>query len=283
MKTIKIVMFLLIGTGIFVSSCKKDNEIIKAETASIQMPPFAVENNALYFESVEDYDELLEAWENLSFETIMEIQQDLGFKSMYAEYLEQGKIDDLPMDDDFLALILSPDAKITIENFTFTLDFEKEKVIAEGVESKSYEEFGFNDDITSVLFNGYENTKSCSQCRYVDDEYTQWTSEGDVFMEVEYNRYGIYYSLVYNWNGEGITNYANVTISMTNIYGNYSKCNSSTISKIKDPGMQSNLNKYKIKVYSGRKRLDQIHAYGTFKITDSGIIRYNKVMSISCH
>ncbi|MBN2663524.1 MAG: hypothetical protein JXR68_07720 [Bacteroidales bacterium] len=271
--------------GVAFVGCKKDEALIKTEKLSsdIQMPPLAVEDNTLYFETVEDYDALLNAWSNLSIEKVLEMQKDLGFKSMYSVYKEKGELEKLPMEDNFLALILNSDSKIIIENYLFRLDFKNKKVFSENLYSKTTEEFGFDDDIVNYLYNDKPDAKGCSQCTYVDDEYTQWTNEGDIFMEIEYNRYGIYYSLIYGWDGEGIQHFSNVTIDIYNISGDYSKCWTDELFDIKNNGIQSNFNSYTIKIYRGSTRLDQIHAYGTFKITDQGIVRYNKVMSISCH
>jgi len=194
---------IFIAATVF-TACEKETEIIEqkqseqAENIQINMPVFAVEDNILYFDKLEDYDALLNAWANISFDKLLEIQNKLGFESMYEVYKKENNLDALPPEDPFLALILSPEGEIIIENYKFTFNFDKQKVTAENIQSKTIETFGFDDDVTDYLFNGGTITKSACDYRksnvWVENKYEGW---------IKYYNAVIYKSLYTQFNTSG--------------------------------------------------------------------------------
>ncbi len=209
MKKSKLLLALVLGIFVVFSSCKKKdlsngtnssvNGIITGNVADT----IHTENNMLTFNSFKEYEQMLENWSNVDFEKINNAELKVGFKSMYETYKEKNNLNNLPCDDIFLALILSPNAQIKIGTYVFTLNFEYEYVKAENSVNKDLETFSFDDDVLPILYEGAVREKSqyCTGKR--ENKYIQ-THEA----WIRYYRTGIYYSLYAQVNGsESYKNY----------------------------------------------------------------------------
>lgn len=273
-------LFALFSITVIFVGCQKNDEL------TVQKAPylFSVNAGVLEFNSIEDYDKTISDWSELSTASIMQIHSNIGFSSLYEEYLLQKKETSLPVKDELFTLLLNVNSEIIIASKKIKVDFKKKKIYTID-DSKNSNEYSFNDDVLADLNEECDKGlfNRCSQCGYIDNEKTQWTNEGDVFMEIEYNRYGIYYSFVYLWDGEGTQHFSNVTTSITNISGYISECGSSSNLYYSNSGMSSNYNSWKLRIYAGSKRLDRIHASGHFKVVDSGTTRFNQTLRVDCH
>ena len=173
----------------------------KNENPAVDLNPqtkdklYVVENSMLVFETPDDYDLLLEKWSNVDFEIILTEQQEAGFSSMYAVYAEKNDLDNLPADDIFFPLILSPEAKIKIGDYVFSFDFKTETLKAHKNGEKNAESFSFDHEVLPYLFDGEPLVKGdyCDGKRRATDVSGQegWT---------RYYRAGIYYSLYAQFN-----------------------------------------------------------------------------------
>jgi hypothetical protein len=289
---LSILGIIVIVSVLIIVGCKKETNIDLAqqnEQASTNEIKAEVMQGVLAFSSVEDYDAAINKVAKLLKDKDLKAWKSrYVFESLYDVY---DKFEKCPVNSEVLALILNKDFKVIIDHFEYTIDTKKEIVILNDLTNSKYSNeqiFSFEENVIEHVHHGDELTKGCSQCTYVDAEYTQWTNEGDIFMETEYNRYGIYYDLVYHWNGEGISSFSNVDIQISDVHGEYSKCRSSKLTEYSDPGIYTNYNSGRIRVYQSMKRLDQIHAYGKYTVYDidsngNRVIRCNRYLNIMCH
>lgn len=206
----KIVLFAMIiaGLGIFYACEKSDDFIdptVDQETtnnplfAGLDTIAFSVENNIMVFETEEDYQKCLDFLGTLDVKDYPLFEKEVGFSSLQA--LSNSVMQTCPIEDEKFATLLNPQMQIIIEHYLFTLNHDEEKVEAlfigndydlKSVDINSMKEFNYDDNVFAILKG--ENLKSVAG--YCGQENSIHVLDGGIETSVDYNKYGIYNSLV---------------------------------------------------------------------------------------
>lgn len=202
---------LVAGLSIFYA-CEKNDELIDQSAdiksaKSITNPMFAgldtiafsVENNRLVFESEEEYQKCMDFLITINVEDYNLFGKEIGFNSLLSTSIATSK--DCPIEDEIFATLLNPEMQIIIDHYLFTLNHEKEKVdalfIGEDYDLKNVkstvQEFNYDDDVFASL--NREKLKSIAT-DYCGQENSLHSLPNGIETYVDYNKYGIYNSLV---------------------------------------------------------------------------------------
>ncbi|QIA06653.1 hypothetical protein [Draconibacterium halophilum] len=126
-------------------------------------------------------------------------EKEVGFSSLLA--LSNSVMQTCPIEDEKFATLLNPQMQIIIEHYLFTLNHDEEKVEAlfidddyelKSVDANSMKEFSYDDNVFAILKG--ENLKSVAG--YCGQENSVHEPGDGIVTSVDYNKYGIYNSLV---------------------------------------------------------------------------------------
>ncbi len=210
-----VVLLLTIFNG-----CQKDDPIISQMTDGDQPQEvvtnpmfvglndiaFSVENNRLVFETEEDYQKCIDILTNLDYEDYTNFENEIGFISYKTNCLYNKK--ECLINDEVFATLINPEMQIIVEHYLFTIDINSKSVntyfIDENCNLKSSDlnrydmlNFSFDDDIFAILKSEEELKSISGYCGQEKAEHMYSPGgEGLIYLKVDYNKYGIYNSLV---------------------------------------------------------------------------------------
>lgn len=208
----KIILILIICTLI---SCKKDEfinhqdesmfrieEVKDSQFPSMNEISFTIDNNILNFETLEDYQLMLDYMCKIQEYDYEKFEEHLAFHSYRKEYQVKGK--ELPSIDVETFVLLNPEGSIIIEGHKFILNFYTEEIeVSEITEMglKSLQrEFDWNESVLDILFNDGQdsNLKSAAGITHCngDQAYDEWeVGSSDVTIRLWYNNFPLAYKL----------------------------------------------------------------------------------------
>ncbi|WP_321369404.1 hypothetical protein [uncultured Draconibacterium sp.] len=167
--------------------------------AGLDTIAFSVENNIMVFETEEDYQKCLDFLGTLEVKDYQLFEKEVGFSSLPA--LSNSVMQTCPIEDEKFATLLNPQMQIIIEHYLFTLNHDKEKVEAlfigndydlKSIDINSMKEFSY-DDVFAILKG--DNLKSVTTDFCGQENSVHEPGDG-IVTKVDYNKYGIYNSLV---------------------------------------------------------------------------------------
>ncbi|MBN1950777.1 MAG: hypothetical protein JW801_06210 [Bacteroidales bacterium] len=148
----------------------------------------------LSFNTVDDYEKAITFLSEGDISACQKLEEQLDFISMRIAYLHK---DEIPVDDDMLATLLNPDARIKIAGQVYEIDTKNEKVHLIQQETSTQKEaviasYGFEDEVLYMSTSNEKATETdyCDAFNEGDESQTQW---GTVTYKVRYIRYGIYF------------------------------------------------------------------------------------------
>ena len=196
----KITGIILFALVLYLVGCRKDDLEISenamdmdTKTAVIE-GPVRVQDNMLYFVSVEDYGNTIDYLAQLGDENFADWEDQLSFNSMRKMMTEEER-EKIGIEDDLFATLLNPDGMIHIGEYIFQVDVPHEHVFM--VRDTEYE--GSKLSSISVF-----NTKADVRVFSIDDDILG-ILEGDIEDEFEKSSFcetekkGYYY--IYFWDG----------------------------------------------------------------------------------
>ncbi|WP_372651821.1 hypothetical protein [Draconibacterium sp.] len=206
----KLVLFAMVVAVLSIfNACEKSDDFIipsgtKEKTnsplfAGLDTIAFSVENNIMVFETEEDYQKCLDFLGTIEVKDYQLFEKEVGFSSLLA--LSNSVMQTCPIEDEKFATLLNPKMQIIIEHYLFTLNHDEEKVEAlfidddyelKSVDTNSMKEFSYDDNVFAILKG--ENLKSVAG--YCGQENSVHEPGDGIVTSVDYNKYGIYNSLV---------------------------------------------------------------------------------------
>ncbi|WP_340112994.1 hypothetical protein [Maribellus mangrovi] len=209
----KLVWFAMILAGLRIfNACEKSDDFIDVNVEDAQAEvkqlsfdgldsiAFSVENNIFVFETEEDYQKCLDFLSVFDVEDYELFELEVGFSSLLSNSRSKGQ--PCPIEDEKFATLLSPNKQIIVEHYLFTLNHDEEKVDAlfigddyelKSIDVNSMKEFSYDDDVFAILKG--ENLKSVAT-DYCGQENSIHEPGDGIVTVVDYNKYGIYNSLV---------------------------------------------------------------------------------------
>lgn len=216
----------LVGIGII--GCKKEISPVITKNQTIENNTnksitYRVENGMLVFNTVDDFDRLIESLNDESYDDLKNLDYQSYSESINSE--EENKIEDA-----FLSVALNKDQAIQIGNFIYRINKANEKVfalrkdsydnyddlIAENISNKNILELSTEDDVFEMLGEvTYEEkalSKNCQSSNQNNNsgwtEYADYVDENNVYgngkdkrykfsvwLRVRYDNWGIYRKL----------------------------------------------------------------------------------------
>lgn len=164
---------------------------------------FSVEENRLVFETEEEFQKCINLLDSSGTESFLSFEQEVGFQSLRSSSISKGEV--CPIEDDLFATLLNEKMEIVVEQYLFKLDNEKEKVTAYFVgedfdlksvdmETSNMQEFGYDDNVFAILKE--EEILKSATTSYCGQENSENILSDGTRTIVDYNKYGIYNSLV---------------------------------------------------------------------------------------
>ena len=195
------VVIILVSFGI-ITSCEQPIEREKpeqnAENFSID---FKVENNMLNFATPDDYQKLLDSLAERGYNYFIHWDKSVNFQSLRSYYDGIDELNNLPVEDELLAVVLNPELKIKIGDYVFQLHPGNREVLvnqSNGDNKSVYlKTFSFDDAVIDQLFN-IEALKSLDDCNYpsAPPQSYSWSCWGEsIECLVKYYKAGIYNSI----------------------------------------------------------------------------------------
>ena len=213
----KITGIILFALVLYLVGCRKDDLEISenamdmdTKTAVIE-GPVRVQDNMLYFASVEDYGNTIDYLAQLGDENFADWEDQLSFNSMRKMMTEEER-EKIGIEDDLFATLLNPDGMIHIGEYIFQVDVPHEHVFM--VRDTEYEGsklssisvfntkadvrvFSIDDDILGVPEGEEIAIEKSSGCpRQKKGYYRTYTNYGWVDRKVAYQKAGIYFSII---------------------------------------------------------------------------------------
>lgn len=203
MKKIEFVFFVLLISLIFVSCEKEIEKVSQGNVKSLNIEKrlegldvicVKVENNTLNFETEEDFQKCINLFVNNDYSKLDEFEGNLDFLSYRSLY--KSGMDKCPVNDPVFAAMLNLKKQIIIENFLFTLDFNNRKIEVKSCAAidQPVRRFSFDDDVFAIVKN--ESILKSTTTDYCGQENVVHNFSGGVTTSVDYNKYGVYFSLV---------------------------------------------------------------------------------------
>ncbi|MFV0589807.1 MAG: hypothetical protein ACK5M7_00345 [Draconibacterium sp.] len=208
----KLVWFAMatISLSIF-NACEKGDDLIdEKELDQIEVKQltfdgldtiaFSVENNIFVFETEEDYQKCLDFLGTFEVEDYSLFEKEVGFNSLLSSFNKTEQT--CPIEDEKFATLLNPNMQIIIEHYLFTLNHTQKTVealfIGDDYEIKSANkssvlEFSYDDDVFALLKDGQLKSMATDYC---GQENSIHDLEDGIQTRLDYNKYGIYNSLV---------------------------------------------------------------------------------------
>jgi hypothetical protein len=172
---------------------------------------FSVEDNRLVFETEEDFQKCIDFLLKLKEENYDDFENEIGFTSLRRTFNNSGK--NCPIEDDIFSTLLNDDMQIIVEHYLFSIDVSTKNVLAHfigenndlksfSLEQKNARIFSFNDDVFALLKQ--ENSLKSIQADFCGQEKVEYSYPDFIKAKVDYNKYGIFISLVAKiWNDLG--------------------------------------------------------------------------------
>ena len=276
-----------------VTSCKKENSVTHQEGRG-EVSSFANLNGIhvkvqhdtiqtlkdgnydwLYFESKSDYELAINTYRNASDSLMSVFEETLNYSSMRSSLTVEQR-EDIEIEDDLLAMMLSPIGVVQIGDYLFQIDVINDKVLVydQTMPKSTPLSFSVDDEVFSLL-NGNKDSgeKGCSA---KNKETGIKFANTKIDCKVVYQRAGIYFSLQSKikkrmWGGD-------VELHLTCLEGtsSYKKNKDSTVYTIDGWTLYGLNHSYHYRPYSSTTKLVNFHfnvdfnAYNLANNTDMG-------------
>lgn len=179
-------------------------EVVDSQFPSMNEISFTIDDNILSFETLEDYQLMLDYMCEIQEYEYEKFEEFLSFHSYRKEYQVKGK--ELPSTDVETFVLLNPEGSIIIEGHKFTLNFYTEEIEVDEITEmglKSLQrEFYWNESVLDILFNDGQdsNLKSAASFTPCSDTDTEMSGvwevySSDVTVRLWYNDFPLAYKL----------------------------------------------------------------------------------------
>ncbi len=180
----------------------ENEEVIDSQFPSLNEISFTIDDNILSFETLEDYQMMLDYMCGIQEYDYDRFEEFLSFHSYRKEHQAKGK--ELPINDAETFVLLNPEGSIIIEGHKFTLNFYTEKIVVHEITEmglKSLQRgFDWNESVLDILFNDGQDSnlktaEGITECpsKEAYDEWEVWSS--DVTVRLWYNSFPLAYKL----------------------------------------------------------------------------------------
>lgn len=163
---------------------------------------FSVENDILLFDTEEDFQKCVDFLANLKEEYYDDFEKEIGFISIRRSLNERNL--QCPIEDNIFSTLINPKMQIAVEKYLFTLNLSSKNLIAQFIgdncDLKSIivdnkgQLFSFNQEVFAILKN--ESHLKSIQTDFCGQEDVVHENPDGIVTKVDYNTYGIYFSLV---------------------------------------------------------------------------------------
>jgi hypothetical protein len=163
---------------------------------------FSVENNTLVFDTEGEFQKCLDFIREFNDKDLDLFEKKIGFSSLRSGFKNNLKL--MPIDDHLFASLLNPGYQVVVEGYMFVIDPAVRKIkavhLGDGCDLKSLDlktgarEFLFSDEVFAILKN--EPVLKSTMVDYCGQENIHKTFADNIETSVDYNKYGIYNSLV---------------------------------------------------------------------------------------
>jgi hypothetical protein len=215
MKKIELLLFVFLLTFIlirceneFVPDNQGDVKFMTIENNLEELEGICVktENNTLNFKTEDDFQKCINFLAKNDSAAFEELSTKLDFVSLHSYY--KLSLVKCPVDDQIFASMLNLKNQIIIENFLFTFDFTKRIIEVTSLvrPDEKVQYYSFDDEVFAIIKN--ENILKSTATDYCGQENMVHSFSGGVFTSVDYNTYGVYFSLVSKiWVEQDFINY----------------------------------------------------------------------------
>lgn len=212
----------------------------------------------LYFQSKNDYESLISAYSAVSDSVLDSFENTLSFSSMRSS-LTSDQREAIEIEDDLLAMMLSPSGIVQVGDYVFGIDVVNDTVLVYNQVSPNARPlvFSVDDDVFDVL----EGNKDSGEkgCSAKNKETGIDFANTKIGCKVVYQKAGIYFSLQskikkHNWGGD-------VELHLTCLEGtsSYKRNGDSNTYLINECTLYGLDHSYHYRPYSGIKKLVNFH------------------------
>jgi len=222
----------------------------------------------LNFETKSDYELAISTYSNLPEDSLVAFENQLSFNSMRSSLTELQR-EDVEIEDDLLATLLSPCGTIQIGDYYFVLNVSKDTVLMYDLSSaiETVRVFSTDDEIFDILENkGESGDKGCSAKNKVKGSDVGCNS---INAKVVYQKAGIYFSLQSKIKKDCYGGTLELFLSCGGNTNTYTRNRDNTIYAIPAYGVYGGDHSYHYRPYSGIRKLVNFHFSVSFLARDS--------------
>lgn len=237
----------------------------------------------LYFQSKSDYESAISAYSAASDSVLDSFENALSFSSMRSS-LTSDQREAIEIEDDLLAMMLSPSGIVQVGDYVFDIDVVNDTVLVYNQVCPEARPlvFSVDDDIFDVLEGNKEyGEKGCSAKNKLKGEDVGMAS---ITCKVVYQKAGIYFSLQSKIKKDHWGGVLDLYLScLGGDANNYRKKNDNITYFIQEYSVYGGDHSYHYRPYSGIKKLVNFHFIVHFKAEDHYTQEGTDWLTLSIH